>query len=375
MDEFAPGTAEYEEAHGLYLKRGQFHVVSPGEKAPRRAKRLGSVAHPGIERERIAAGVRPSFSPLHYGIAGSGQGVDISEFQGSTPSGFQFYIPRLLNEANREDSRFRMHVANIDAWGAPRGAYGIIRPGGDAVSWANHFADLLASAPGWAFVPTVDVELGDPGGCRAYCATVVQVLAGRGYPVRMGYYSAGSAYRQQCQDLFDRHWLAAWGSGYPGGAHLHQWQGSPLDRDFCPDYGPISLGGGPAPEVDPLAGISLDDIKGVARQGAIDALKLVLQGDQATINALLSYGTHSVSFLNEPGYERSVMALQYAINQVPVNVSGAGIKLGDAIVALLKKVDPQVVTGAATLVRPDPVNAADLADPEAKARIEALLAQ
>lgn len=193
-----------------------------------------------------------------HGVLGQGQGVDISEFQNPTPGGFAFYIIRLLNENNREDVRWRQHKAAVDSWGVPTGAYGIIRPGNaDPAQWAHHFADLL-DQKSWTFVPTIDVELGDPGANRWFVSIAAPILRQRGYPVVMGYFSTGSAYRWQTQDLFERWWGACWGCGYPAGFHVHQWSGSPLDRDYCPSYEAISQGDGqppPPPQKKPNPGV------------------------------------------------------------------------------------------------------------------------
>ncbi len=175
-------------------------------------------------------------------------GVDISEFQAGTPGGFGFYLIRTLNENGREDSRWRQH--HDEAAGHPRGPYGIIQPWNiDPTVWAQRFAATLSA--GWELTPTVDIELGDPNQNRIYASTVVDYLHGRGIPVVMGYYSAGSAYRQACSFLFQRQWLAAWGSPYPAGADVHQWQGSPLDLDYCPDLGRVGGGSAPAPPAPP----------------------------------------------------------------------------------------------------------------------------
>lgn len=256
---FHPRSRPYKEAHGLYVRKGKLKVVSPGDRVPRRRRwsRLGSLDHPGVARAMIqtpegsARLVREMRERTIHGLSGQGQGVDISEFQNPTPGGFSFYILRLLNENNREDVRWRQHKAAVDSWGVPSGAYGIIRPGAaDPASWAHHFADLL-DQKSWAFVPTIDVELGDAGANRAFVAVAAPILRQRGYPVVMGYFSIGSAYRSATQDLFERWWGACWGCGYPAGFHVHQWSGSPLDRDYCPNYEAISQGGGGQPPPTP----------------------------------------------------------------------------------------------------------------------------
>lgn len=254
MDEFARGTVEYDQAHGLYERGGRYRIVSPGEQTPsHRWRRVRSVAHPGVTREFARRAPHVLDRPLLAvrALGGLGQGVDISEHQGSTPGGFDFYVVRYINEYGRTDSRVGQHVGTAHAWGRPLGSYGIIQPGAiDPVLWAQRYVNLLREMP-TDFVPVVDIELGDPGANRGYAAVVNDVLRRSGYGVLMAYYSAGSAYRQQCQGLYDRHFLAAWGSRYPSGAHMHQWQGSPLDRDYCPDYAPISGGGAPPPPPPP----------------------------------------------------------------------------------------------------------------------------
>lgn len=167
-------------------------------------------------------------------------GCDISEFQGGAPGGFEFYYLRVLNEAGRVDFKWEQHYH--DTAGAPRGAYGIITPNGpDPNEYARRFLVIL-NAFTWELVPVIDIELGNAAANRAYAATVSQRLREGGHPVVMGYYSAGSAYRTFCQDLFERQWLASWGAPFPAGAHLQQTQGSPLDLDFTPDLGPIRAG-------------------------------------------------------------------------------------------------------------------------------------
>lgn len=382
MDTFIRGTAEYEEAHGLYLRSPDvlrlegIKIVSPGESPPGKAwTRAATLAHPGVAREmaETPAGrqaLLDSISYKHYGLTGQGQGCDIAEFQSSTPSGFQFYIPRLLNENNREDRACRMHKRNIDAWGAPSGAYGIVRPGGDAVAWANHFADLLHELGPWAFVPTVDVELGDPAGNRPYVATVVQVLRDRGFPTVMGYFSAGSAYRFSTQDLVDLWWLAAWGASFPAGAVLHQYVGSPLDRDYCPDYARIS--GGPAPEVDPLAPFTGADLVGIFEIAQVH----LLQTNNDYVNTLLSIAAHAPQFLNDQGYELSRETIQYIANTTPVNADGTGGTVGEALAKLIGVPHTPLVApqGKPELVTVQSIREGDAAMHEGLARLSARLA-
>lgn len=252
MDEFTPGTPEYDQAHGLYrTKRGRLLVISPGTRPPRRAERVQSVAHPGAVRDAIHThGHATVDAILQAGTAGpapqaSAQGVDISEFQSSTPGGFDFYVNRYLNEYGRVDSMAATHYANTA--GHVRGSYGIIKPGLiDATTWAARYVDLLRQWP-HEMLPTIDIELGDANANAAYASVVNAVLRGAGYRVLIGYYSRDSAYRQTCSGLYDRQWLAAYGSAYPAGADMHQWQGAPLDRDYTPDLAHLTGAAAPAP--------------------------------------------------------------------------------------------------------------------------------
>lgn len=320
-------------------------------------------------------------SSLVRGISGAGQGCDISEFQGSTPAGFDFYIVRLLNENGREDSRWRQHYNQVRAWGKPIGAYGIIRPGPDAGAWGSRYVDLLRSVR-WDFVPTVDIELGDPAANVGYAAGVNGVLRGAGFGVLMGYYSAGSAFRQRCSYLYDRHWLAAWGSGYPSAAHVHQWSGSPLDRDYCPSYAAIS--GGPTPEEDPLAGITIDQIRSAAFAATVGGTKAVLLGDEEVTNHLLSVATHAPQFLNAPGYEAARMTVQDVVHHTPIGVrrDGSVVELGEALRGIWNKANgpdlqltwPGSVVAALEAEGVPPVTAADLVVPHAEALLRELRA-
>lgn len=375
MDTFARGTAEYDEAHGLYVRGPRVRVVSPGDRAPRtrgplRWERVASVAHPGVAREQAETpagrdALLRSLDLVHHGAVGQGQGVDVSEFQSATPSGFSFAIARLLNENNREDSRWRMHKANYDAWGVPCGAYGIVRPGADAVLWANHFADLLAQSS-WAFVPTIDVELGDPAANRGYVATAASVLRERGWPIVMGYFSTGGSYRRFVEDLIDRKWGACWGCAYPASFHVHQWSGSPLDRDYCPDFAAIS---GTTPEDDPLAGITLTQIQQAALAGSVAGTKAVILGDEEVTNHLLSIAAHAPQYLNDLGYEAAKQTVQDVAHHTPIGVrrDGTVVEVGEALRAIWNKAygnEPDQQLHWSTQPEPPPVTAKELVVPD-----------
>jgi len=200
-------------------------------------------------------------------------GVDISEHNSVTPTGRDFYYIRVLSEYGRQDYRLDQHFNN--AAGRPRGAYGIILPGAiDPNVYADRFIGGLYTYH-FELVPTIDIELGDPAANQGYAAVLVNRLHAAGFPVVMGYYSAGSAYRQRCSYLFERQWLAAWNSGYPAGAHVHQYQGSPLDLDYCPDMGAIGASGGG------------DDVNQQEHDAIVQTRLVVQEADENAKNAVL----------------------------------------------------------------------------------------
>lgn len=173
-------------------------------------------------------------------------GADISEFQTRTPRDFgeDYYHIRVLNENGRLDFRWEQHYANVGSWGLPRGAYGIISPNGpDPNEYARRYVAVL-KAFNWELAPTIDIELGNAAANRPYAATVSQRLREAGFPVVIGYYSRDSAYRQFCQDLFERQWIACYGCGFPAGAHEHQFTSNPYDRNYCPDLNLLRAGPG-----------------------------------------------------------------------------------------------------------------------------------
>lgn len=218
------------------------------------------------------------------------RGPDISEHQRTFPDGaWDFVIIRVVNESGRVDHRWRAHKAEADRRGIPAGAYVIVDPDNiSADSEADRFLRELRTTS-WGLIPWVDVEL--PGrNLRGYVQRVRDLIKqglGGGVPVG-GYYSAGSSYRQQTADLFDRQWLASWGSGFPRGADIHQYQGSPLDLNFAHSLDAVRWGStappppgprpGPAPQPQPGGGDDLPYSEGDLVRIFGGALLLALRG-------------------------------------------------------------------------------------------------
>ena len=163
--------------------------------------------------------------------------ADVSEFQrGYTPGGHDGYIIRTVGDSNREDFEWRNHYSRVG--GTPKGAYGIFSPVYDPRGWTERFIATLTAVQ-WQIVPTIDIELGGAAAARDFASVAVGMLHDAGFPVVMGYYSRDSAYRSLCAGLFQRQWIAAYGSPFPAGADMHQYTSTPYDQSFVPQLGTI----------------------------------------------------------------------------------------------------------------------------------------
>lgn len=157
------------------------------------------------------------------------RGVDISTYQTTTPTGFDFYICRATYGAAGIDARYAQHAADVRAMGKPLGAYAFWYDGQDNATAVATFLRVAGDADFWA----LDLE-GTNANTVAGKASAADFIAkfkatGR----EIGLYHSFSGYPALGQDW---RWVALWGTSTPPSIPYDVWQYGPvngLDLDYC----------------------------------------------------------------------------------------------------------------------------------------------
>jgi hypothetical protein len=153
------------------------------------------------------------------------EGVDLSKYNTTTNTWPDFFILRACY-GNKPDLSFAKHYANVRRMHKPVAAYlYIVDPAlghGTIAQQVATFLDVAGQADGFA----IDWE-GTDHPTKAQTVDAVKRIKATGRSV--GFYASESVFFNAGQDW---NWIAHYGTtNWPNGAHIWQYQGSPLDRD------------------------------------------------------------------------------------------------------------------------------------------------